>query len=114
MKRFESFIEQAEVVSLADLSEKIVNEDVACLIANATIYYECEWTKRGLTLVDTPGVNSINGRHTNVAYEQVKASDAILYVTYYNHSFSRADAQFIEQLGKMNKQFASKKNSILF
>ncbi len=109
MKRFESFIEQDEVVSLADLSEKIVNEDVACLIANATIYYECEWTKRGLTLVDTPGVNSINGRHTNVAYEQVKTSDAILYVTYYNHSFSRADAQFIEQLGKMNKQFASKK-----
>lgn len=109
MKKYESWLEQEEMVSMNELNEKIVHEEVACFISRVTIYYECEWTAKGLTLVDTPGVNSINGRHTNVAYDQVKASDAILYVTYYNHSFSRADAQFIEQLGKMNQHVSSKK-----
>ncbi len=86
----------------------IATEEVACLIAEAIIYFDCQLTKAGLTLVDTPGVNSIHGRHTNVAYTHIEKSDAIFYVTYYNHSFSKADAQFIEQLGKINQQFSTK------
>ncbi len=114
LKEKELLLATVETVSIATLSDLVANESTACLISNVLIHYDCHLTEKGLTLVDTPGVNSINGRHTNVAYEQVKQSDAIFYVTYYNHSFSKADAQFIEQLGKINQQFTSKKNCILF
>nr|WP_239586801.1 dynamin family protein [Shouchella xiaoxiensis] len=109
LKEKELLLATVETVSIATLSDLVANESTACLISNVLIHYDCHLTEKGLTLVDTPGVNSINGRHTNVAYEQVKQSDAIFYVTYYNHSFSKADAQFIEQLGKINQQFTSKK-----
>lgn len=109
LKEKEILLASEETVSFATLSDLVANESTACLISNVLIHYDCHLTQKGLTLVDTPGVNSINGRHTNVAYEQVKQSDAIFYVTYYNHSFSKADAQFIEQLGKINQQFTSKK-----
>lgn len=108
LKNQELLLATTKNVTLDQLASMIANEDVACLIAEAKIYYDCQLTKAGLTLVDTPGVNSIHGRHTNVAYTHIEKSDAIFYVTYYNHSFSKADAQFIEQLGKINQQFSTK------
>lgn len=109
LKQREMLLSTTTTVPLTELSELVANEAHACLIADVCIYYDCLLTTQGLTLVDTPGVNSIHGRHTNVAYEQVRRSDAIFYVTYYNHSFSKTDARFIEQLGKINKQFTSNK-----
>ena len=65
------------------------------------MYYDCELTRKGVTLVDTPGADSINARHTGVAFEYIKNSDAILFVTYYNHAFSKADREFLIQLGRV-------------
>src|SRR5699024_2762083 len=56
-------------------------------------------------LVDTPGADSINARHTDVAFEYIKNSDAILFVTYYNHAFSKADREFLIQLGRVKDAF---------
>jgi hypothetical protein len=36
-----------------------------------------------------------------VAFDYIKNADAILYVTYYNHAFSRADREFLLQLGRI-------------
>ncbi|WP_234447187.1 dynamin family protein, partial [Virgibacillus salexigens] len=33
------------------------------------LYYDCELTRQGIRLVDTPGADSVNARHTNVAFE---------------------------------------------
>ncbi|MBP3950634.1 dynamin family protein [Bacillus suaedae] len=92
-------------VKLAELAPYVANEKHACLIKQVTLYYDCELTKKGIVLVDTPGVNSIHGRHTRVAFQQLRDSDAIFYVSYYNHSFSKADQLFLQQMAKVNDGF---------
>ncbi|WP_017727984.1 dynamin family protein [Halalkalibacterium ligniniphilum] len=92
-------------VSLQELQQYVGNENYACLIQDVTLYYDCSLTRQGIVLVDTPGVNSIHGRHTNVAFTQLRQSDAIFYVTYYNHSFSKADQYFLQQMAKVNESF---------
>ncbi len=84
-------------------------EQTACLIKEIQIYYSCRLTEAGITLTDTPGVNSIHGRHTNVAYDQLKRSDAIFYLTYYNHAFSKSDEYFLQQLSSINQSFTDNK-----
>ncbi|UCZ55178.1 dynamin family protein [Bacillus shivajii] len=93
------------VKDLKNLEFYVAQEENACLIKEVNIYYDCELTKKGIILVDTPGVNSIHGRHTNVAFQQMKKSDAIFYLTYYNHAFSKADQYFLQQIGKVNESF---------
>src|SRR5699024_1892850 len=70
-----------------------------------TVYYDCPITNKGITLVDTPGADSINARHTNVSFDYIKYADSILYVTYYNHALSRADKDFLLQLGRVKEAF---------
>ena len=41
-----------------------------------------------------------------MAFEYIKNSDAILFVTYYNHAFSKADREFLIQLGRVKDTFA--------
>ncbi|SDH06376.1 small GTP-binding protein domain-containing protein [Alteribacillus persepolensis] len=97
------------VTALDELKEWVANEERACMVQEVHIYYDCEWTQKGLELVDTPGVNSIHGRHTNVAFDQLKQSDAIFYLTYYNHAFSKADQVFLQQLHRANEHFETDK-----
>ncbi len=92
-------------VSIAELQTFVADESKACLIEKVNIYYDAPITKKGIVLVDTPGVNSIHGRHTNVAFTQMRTSDAIFYLTYYNHAFSKADQYFLQQMGKVNESF---------
>ncbi|MEK4564905.1 dynamin family protein [Alkalihalobacillus sp. FSL R5-0424] len=100
---------EAFSVSHDELGELVADERYACLLHSVTVFHDCEFTKKGLVLVDTPGVNSIHGRHTNVAFNQLRQSDAIFYVTYYNHAFSKSDQLFLEQMGKINESFQTDK-----
>ncbi|MFK3936323.1 dynamin family protein [Alkalihalobacillus sp. NPDC078783] len=100
---------EAFSVSHGELGELVADERYACLLHSVTVFHDCEFTKKGLVLVDTPGVNSIHGRHTNVAFNQLRQSDAIFYVTYYNHAFSKSDQLFLEQMGKINESFQTDK-----
>ncbi|RFU65487.1 dynamin family protein [Peribacillus glennii] len=84
-------------------------ESKSCFVDLIELYYDCELTKQGIVLVDTPGADSINARHTGAAFEYIKNSDAILFVTYYNHPFSRADREFLIQLGRVKDSFAMDK-----
>lgn len=80
-------------------------EEKSCFVSWIDFYYDCPLTRKGITLVDTPGADSINARHTGVAFEFIKNSDAILFVTYYNHAFSKADREFLIQLGRVKDAF---------
>jgi predicted GTPase len=93
------------VVDLNDFRGFVANERQSCFVESIDLYYDCEFTRLGITLVDTPGVDSINARHTGVAFEYIKNSDAILFVTYYNHAFSKADREFLIQLGRVKDSF---------
>ncbi|WP_245183497.1 dynamin family protein [Lentibacillus salicampi] len=98
-------IGQEMTIDLNDFVTYVTDETIACYLESVDLYYDCSLTREGITLVDTPGADSINARHTDVAFDYIKYADAILYVTYYNHAFSRADQDFLMQLGRVKDSF---------
>ncbi|WP_167449475.1 dynamin family protein [Halobacillus trueperi] len=88
-----------------DFSTYVSKEEKSCFIESMELFYDCPWTEAGVTLVDTPGADSVNARHTDVSFEYIKDSDAVLFVTYYNHPFSHADETFLKQLGRVKDSF---------
>lgn len=92
-------------VTLNEFADFVTDETKACYMETIDLYYDCSLTQQGITLVDTPGADSVNARHTSVAFDYIKYADAILYVTYYNHALSRADKDFLLQLGRVKEAF---------
>ncbi|WP_328805285.1 dynamin family protein [Paenibacillus albicereus] len=83
----------------------VAEESRSCFVREIELFYSSPLTDQGIVLVDTPGADSVNARHTGVAFNYIKNADAILFVTYYNHAFSQADRQFLMQLGRVKDQF---------
>lgn len=92
-------------VGRSDFEEFVAKENKSCFVDTIDFYYDCELTRMGVTLVDTPGADSINARHTGVAFDYIRNADAILFITYYNHAFARADREFLIQLGRVKDAF---------
>ncbi|MFS1519037.1 dynamin family protein [Bacillus sp. SCS-151] len=95
--------------SLATFSDYVSVEEKACFVEWIELAFDSELTRQGISLVDTPGADSVNARHTDVAFDYIKNADAILFVTYYNHAFSKADREFIIQLGRVKDTFSMDK-----
>jgi predicted GTPase len=96
-------------VDLDAFGQYVADETKACFVEWIELYYACPLTEQGVTLVDTPGADSVNARHTGVAFEYIKNADAVLFVTYYNHAFSKADREFLIQLGRVKDTFSMDK-----
>ncbi|ASS74276.1 dynamin family protein [Tumebacillus algifaecis] len=96
---------QEVIVDLKEFKSFVAKEEKACFVEWIELYYDCPLTRQGITLVDTPGADSINARHTGVAFNYIKNADAVLFVTYYNHAFSNADREFLIQLGRVKDTF---------
>src|SRR5690625_1621474 len=92
-------------ITLEEFPAFVTDETKACYIETVDLYYDCALTQKGITLVDTPGADSVNARHTNVAFDYIKQADAIIYVTYYNHAITSADRDFLKQLGRVKDAF---------
>lgn len=92
-------------VDLERFRDFVAEESKSCFVEFIELYYLCPLTEQGMILVDTPGADSINARHTGVAFNYIKNADAILFVTYYNHAFSQADREFLLQLGRVKDSF---------
>ncbi|MDF2721526.1 MAG: dynamin [Paenibacillus sp.] len=92
-------------VNLEQFRDYVAVESKSCFVEFIELYYRCPLTEQGMILVDTPGADSINARHTGVAFNYMKNADAILFVTYYNHAFSQADREFLLQLGRVKDSF---------
>lgn len=80
-------------------------EQASCFVAEIDLFVDSAITRSGAVLVDTPGADSINARHTGVAFQYIKNADAVLFVTYYNHAFTEADREFLNQLGSVKDVF---------
>ncbi|TLS37458.1 dynamin family protein [Pseudalkalibacillus caeni] len=98
-------LDEVQKVGMEAFGELVAKEEKACFVNLIELYYSCPLTDQGITFVDTPGADSINARHTGVAFRYIKESDAILYVTYYNHAFSKADREFLIELGRVKDVF---------
>lgn len=84
----------------------VSEETKSCFVRRIDLYYHCELTAQGMVLVDTPGADSVNARHTGVTFEYMKSADALVFVTYYNHAFTHGDRQLLEQLGRVKGSLA--------
>ncbi|MBB5173373.1 dynamin family protein [Texcoconibacillus texcoconensis] len=96
-------------VGQEDYEAYVAEEQKACFVQEVAFYHDSPQTRQGLEFIDTPGADSIYARHTDVTFDFIKNSDVIVYLTYYNHAFSRADSQFLDQLGRVKDQFAMDK-----
>ncbi|WP_342578531.1 dynamin family protein [Psychrobacillus sp. FSL K6-2843] len=96
-----------EILNVDDqeFSLYVAEESKSCFVDYIDFYYDCELTRLGVTLVDTPGADSINARHTGVAFDYIRNADAVLFVTYFNHAFAKADREFLIQLGRVKDSF---------
>ncbi|SDC58615.1 small GTP-binding protein domain-containing protein [Terribacillus halophilus] len=88
-------------IPFEEFSDHVTKESLSCFIEQITVYLDNAFLNQGVTLIDTPGADSVNARHTDVTFQFMKHADAILFVTYYNHAFSKADEQVLQQLGKV-------------
>lgn len=102
----ESRLGSVQLTQLEEFAVYAAQESKACFVDSMDLYYSSPLTEQGLILVDTPGADSIHARHTGVTFEYMKQCDALLYVTYYNHAFSRVDRQFLSHLGRVKGSFA--------
>ncbi|MBB6735249.1 dynamin family protein [Cohnella zeiphila] len=89
----------------AEYRRYVAEEEASCFVASADLHVDSPLTRSGAVLVDTPGADSINARHTGVAFQYIKDADAVLFVTYYNHAFTEADRAFLNQLGSVKDAF---------
>ncbi|MCW2279213.1 dynamin family protein [Heliophilum fasciatum] len=97
------------MIHLDEFNDYVASEEKACFVEWIELHYDCPMTRHGIMLVDTPGADSINARHTGVAFDYIKSADAVLFVTYYNSAFSHADRDFLMQLGRVKDTFAMDK-----
>ncbi|MBN6185362.1 dynamin family protein [Aneurinibacillus sp. BA2021] len=98
-----------QAVPLAELPPFVAVEEQACFVERVLLYYDSPLARQGVILIDTPGAGSMNARHTDVAFTHIKHADAVVFVTYYNHAFSRADREFLIQLGRVKDYFSRDK-----
>ncbi|MDI9260201.1 dynamin family protein [Alicyclobacillus sendaiensis] len=85
-------------VSLEELRDFSADEKRAAYVSQVDVWADSRLGERGFIFVDTPGVDSIHRRHTNVAFQYMREADAIVFVMYYTHAFSQADREFLLQL----------------
>ncbi|QPA32728.1 dynamin family protein [Thermaerobacillus caldiproteolyticus] len=107
--RMEQQLGRTLQIDLEQFEQYVADEATACFVEWIELHYDCALTRQGITIVDTPGADSINARHTGVAFEYIKNADAVLFVTYYNHAFSKADREFLIQLGRVKDTFTMDK-----
>ncbi|WP_028782951.1 dynamin family protein [Thalassobacillus devorans] len=105
----ENKIGEQLTIGLDEFPGYVADEKKSCFVEWMQVHYDCPLTQKGITLVDTPGADSVNARHTDVAFEYIRNADAILFITYYNHPFSKADESFLTQLGRVKDAFSMDK-----
>ncbi|WP_342387055.1 dynamin family protein [Salinicoccus bachuensis] len=81
----------------SELIDMISADEEAIFIHKAFLSIRNDLTDK-FSIIDSPGINSINERHTKETHNILSASDMIIYVSYYNHVFSRSDERFLQYI----------------
>lgn len=110
-EKYKQYIQEQKklTIPLSELKPYVAEESTACAVKEVTVYYACQLTEKGITIVDTPGASSMNKRHTELAYQYIKDADAFFYMTYYQHSFSKGDRSFLRKLGLVKESLSMDK-----
>lgn len=93
---------EVHTVSQDDVKKWSAEDEYATFVKTVHLNLPLEWLK-GKIVVDSLGLHSNNQRHTNETEQILTSSDLILYVSYFNHSFTDNDKAFIEHMKDMNQ-----------
>lgn len=93
---------EVHTVSQEDVKKWSAEDEYATFVKTVHLNLPLEWLK-GKIIVDSLGLHSNNQRHTNETELILTSSDLILYVSYFNHSFTDNDKAFIEHMKAMNQ-----------
>ncbi|HDS3903321.1 TPA: dynamin family protein [Staphylococcus aureus] len=99
-----AFIQAVEkhAINQQELKKWSAEDEYATFVKTVHIALMHDWLK-GKIIVDSLGLHSNNQRHTNETEQILTSSDLILYVSYFNHSFTDNDKAFIEHMKDMNQ-----------
>ena len=88
---YKDMLDEGETYDFSRGNKKWSAEDeFATFVKTVHINLPLEWLK-GKIIVDSLGLHSNNQRHTNETEQILTSSDLILYVSYFNHSFTDND-----------------------
>ena len=101
---YESLTQQNYTMEIAkeEISKWSAEDQFATFVNTVHIQLPLEWLKDKI-IVDSLGLHSNNQRHTNETEKILTTSDLILYVSYFNHSFTDNDKVFIQHMKDMNQ-----------
>jgi small GTP-binding protein len=95
-----SVLRYAEQPSLRKLSDYVIEQ-----------FYPIEFL-RNITLVDTPGTNSIVQRHQEITEDFIPRADLILFVTSIDRPLSESERRFLEYIREWGKKVVFVLNKI--
>lgn len=103
-KLYVNMLENGEkhAINQQELKKWSAEDEYATFVKTVHIALMHDWLK-GKIIVDSLGLHSNNQRHTNETEQILTSSDLILYVSYFNHSFTDNDKAFIEHMKDMNQ-----------
>lgn len=103
-KLYVNMLENGEkhAINQQELKKWSAEDEYATFVKTVHIALMHDWLK-GKIIVDSLGLHSNNQRHTNETEQILTSSDLILYVSYFNHSFTDNDNAFIEHMKDMNQ-----------
>ena len=80
------------------------NQNNAKGVAEVVLHTPSEFLERGLTFVDTPGVGSFHKNNTEVAYDHMKESDAVIFLLSVDSPINQIEIDFL----RSTKDFAAR------
>ncbi|MCI2924345.1 dynamin family protein [Staphylococcus hominis] len=89
-------------ISQNEIKQWSAEDEYATFVKTVHIQLPLDWLKDKI-IVDSLGLHSNNQRHTNETERILTSSDLILYVSYFNHSFTDNDKAFIEHMKDINQ-----------
>lgn len=91
-------VEKVPIDSLQDYVTKLTfeSEQKAETVKEATVYYDTEFCKNNVDIIDTPGLND-DEQMTNVTLSILPEIDAAVFVISANSPFSQFEKEFLEK-----------------
>lgn len=101
---YEDMISQGltHTIEQEEIKKWSAEDEFATFVNTVHLKLPLDWLKDKI-IVDSLGLHSNNQRHTNETEKILTSSDLILYVSYFNHSFTENDKRFIEHMKEMNQ-----------
>jgi len=89
---------QAEVQTLWDFATEKGNPGNEKKVAEVHIRWPSPWLKLGVRLIDTPGIGSVHQHNSDVTYDMLPRSDAVLLVLSVDQPIGQVEQDFLRQI----------------